>query len=162
MISALVPNYIGSASDDSVVAFIGVFLKQMEGLHPTESDSCYYNMFPAEGASPGLSMHLDAQSNQDAMTVMGRIIQSSVHNPQPLPDSAKAGTLLATVIADLGKVYGNELTLLQQKPKDTAGREKVCAISISLYKDLQNLPERDASALLRYLLANQKSASPTP
>jgi len=90
------------------------------------------------------------------------MVHSAVHTPQPLPDAVRAEALLAPIADRLRDEYGSDLVLFQQKPTDTAGRQKVCAIAISLYKDVESLPQSDASLLLRYLLFNQKSRSTAP
>lgn len=159
IVAATVPKYIGTASDDSVIAFIDVVIREVETLRNLHSDACYYFLFPHEPGAPlGIANSFDQKSRGESIETLGRIVHSAVHTPQPLPDARKADALLVPVIAQLRNNFGNDLLLLQQKPTETVGRQKVCAMTVSLYKNVQALPQRDASLLLRYLLSdNSKS-----
>jgi hypothetical protein len=162
IVEGTVPKYIGTASDDSVIAFIHVAIRQVEALQNLHSDACYYFLFPHEQGAPlGITNSLDQKSRDESIDMLGRIVHSAVHTPQPLPDAGRAEMLLAPVIGRLRDEFGNDLLLFQQKPTDTVGRQKVCAITVTLYKNIEALPQHDASLLLRHLLSdNSKSTVP--
>jgi hypothetical protein len=161
IVAGTVPKYVGTASDDSVVAFIDVVIRQVESLHSSHSDACYYFLFPHEqGATPGLISSWDQKNRDESIVALGRIVHSAVHTPQPLPDARKAETLLVPVMDQLRNEFGNDLLLLQQKPTDTVGRQKVCAITVFLYRNVEALSQRDASLLLRYLLSDSNKSTP--
>jgi hypothetical protein len=156
IVAGTVPKYIGTASDDSVVAFIDAVIRQVETLHNSHSDACYYFLFPqGQRAMPGIISSLDQKSRDESLDTLGRIVHSAVHTPQPLPDVGRAEVLLAPLMGQLRDEFGNDLLLFQQKPTDTVGRQKVCAITVVLYKNVEALPQRDASLLLRYLLSDR-------
>jgi hypothetical protein len=155
IVEGTVPKYVGTASDDSVVNFSDVVIRQVESLQNLHSDACYYFLFPHEqGATPVTIASLDQKNRDESIDALGRILHSAVHTPQPLPDATKAEALLVPVMNQLRNEFGNDLLLLQQKPTDTVGRQRVCAITVSLYKNVEALPQRDASLLLRYLLSD--------
>jgi hypothetical protein len=155
IVAATVPKYIGTASDDSVIAFIDVVVRQVEVLHNSHSDKCYYFLFPHEQGAPlGIANSLDQKSRDESIEVLGRIVHSAVHTPQPLPDAGKAEVLLVPISGQLKDEFGTDLLLFEQKPTDTVGRQKVCAMTVFLYKNIEALPKRDAGLLLRYLLTN--------
>jgi hypothetical protein len=162
IVAGLVPKYVGIASDQSVVDFIDVATRVVEELRRTHSDACYYFLFPHEvGATPSVE-YLNQKIVQQMLDAMGQVVHSAVHEPQPVPDAAKAQVLLVTVLGRLQKEYGNELLLLQQKPTDATGRQNVCNMTVSLYKNVEDLPKGDASLLLRYLLSNQETGKTVP
>jgi hypothetical protein len=155
IVEGTVPKYVGAASDESVVNLSSVVIRQVESLQNLHSDACYYFLFPHEQrATPATIASLDQKSRDESIDALGRIVHSAVHAPQPLPDARKAEALLAPVIDQLANQFGNDLLLLQQKPTDTVGRQKVCAITVSLYKKIEALPQPDASLLLRHLLSD--------
>jgi hypothetical protein len=157
IVTGTMPKYIGTASDESVESFIGIATLQVQELLRTPSDACYYFLFPQEKGAPSVSSYFDKKGRADMLNVLGQIVHSSIHTPQPLPDAEQAQALLVPVIGRLQKEYGNDLLLIEQKPTDTAQRRKVCDITVSLYKDIKTLPESDASVLMRYLLTEQES-----
>jgi hypothetical protein len=160
IVAGTVPKYVGTASDESVVAYIDVIVQQIEALHKSHSDACYYLLFPREqGAMPGVISSLDQKTRDESLDTLGRIVHSAVHTPQPLPDARKAEALLVPVMDQLRGEFGNDLMLFQQKPTDSIGRQKVCAITVFLYKNVEALPQRDASLLLRYLLSDNKKSN---
>lgn len=159
ILSETIPKYTGTASDESVIALIDVVVRRVEALHSAHSDACYYYLFPNENGAPLPSSYSDDKTNADSLAAMGSIVQSAVHSPQPPPDAAKAQTLLVPVFKRLRDAYGDDLRLLKQKPVDSAGRQRVCDISISLYRNVESLPNGDAGMVLRYLLSDQTSTT---
>jgi hypothetical protein len=160
IVAGAVPKYIGKASDDSVVAFTGAVIRQIEALRNLHSDACYYFLFPQErGATLGIANSLDQKSRNESIDTLGRIVHSAAHTPQPMPDAGRAEVLLVPVMNQLRNEFGNDLLLLQQKPTETVGRQRVCAITVSLYKNVEALPQRDASLLLRYLLSDSSESN---
>lgn len=157
IVTASLPKYIGTASDDSVIALVDVIVRKVDELRLVHSDACYYLLFPHENGAPPMSSYLDEKSAGEVIETMGRIVHSAVHAPQPLPDATKAEEFMVPVADRLRNEYGDDLLLLQKKPSDSLGRQKVCAITVSMYKDVEGLPRSNASLLLRYLLSNQAS-----
>ena len=157
IVNSTIPKYIGRASDESVEAFIGIATLDVQELLRMPSDACYHFLFPQEKEAPPVSSYFDKKSLADMLDVLGRIVHSSVHTPQALPDTEKAQALLVPLIDQLEKEYGNDLLLINQKPPDIAQRRKVCAMTVSLYKNIGTLPQIDASVLTRYLLTDQKA-----
>ena len=158
IIQDTVPKYVGKASDDSVLDFIDTVVGQTENLQKKDPDACYYFLFPAAD-KPLVANETDEKTKDEMLAVMGKIVHSAVHSPQDPPDPAKAQALLDPVIANLQLEYGRDLLLIQQKPGDAAGRAKVCAITISLYKGIAQLPRTDASLVSRYILSADQSAA---
>jgi hypothetical protein len=162
LVAGIIPKYVGTASDQSVIEFIDVASRAVEELRGNQSDACYYFLFPHEEGATNAASYLKEKTSQQMLEAMTNVVHSAVHSPQQLPNAAKAQGLLITVVDRLRKNYGNDLLVLQQKPRDQAGRRKVCAITISLYKNVEDLPRSDAGLLLRYLLANKESSQTTP
>lgn len=155
IVAGTVAKYVGAASDDSVIAFVNLSIHQVEELRRLHSDACYYYLYPQEKVATPVTSYLDQKGIDESIDVLGRLLHSATHTPQALPDVAKAGALLAPVQTRLTIEYGNDLMLFRQKPTDTAGREKVCAMTVSLLKNAEALPREDASLLLRYLLSDK-------
>ena len=159
ILSGTLSKYAPNASDESVITMIDVVIRKVELLHNAQSDTCYYSLFPNKNGAPPLSSYSDDKTRQDSLAAMNSIVQSAVHSPQPSPDTAKAKKLLIPVNERLRKAYGDYLPLLTNKPVDSAGRQKVCDISVALYREIESFPKReDASLLLRYLLSDQTQA----
>ena len=157
IITATVPKYVATASDESVLGFVDAVIEQTESLQQVSPGDCYYYLFPGPGA-PALPHVNDVAKNQ-MLASMGRVVHSAVHSPQPPPDAAKAQALLLPITDQMKTDFGRDLVLMIQKPTDTDGRSKVCAMTIALYKGVRELPPGDSSLLLRYLLSAQKSSA---
>ena len=153
IIANTVPKYIGAASDESVLAFAAAFTRQLRILKSNDTDACYYFMFPAPNQPSTPAARFSKSDTDEMVSVMYRILHSSVHSPQPLPDEARSDALLQPILIKLQGEYGRKLSLLQQKPDDAEGRATVCTIAVSLYEDVESLKGPDASLLLRHLMA---------
>jgi hypothetical protein len=162
IVADTLPKYVGSASDESVVEFTQVVIRELDELRSKQTDACYYFLFPHEKTAPSSLSGFNEKYKEEVLSAMGHIVSSSVHSPQSLPDVAKTDALMAPIIERLRGDYGNDLLLFQQRPSDTVARQKVCAITASLYKDVEKLPQRDASLVLRSLLSDQGSRSTAP
>ena len=161
IVEGTLSKYIGTASDESVIAFADLSIHEVEELHRSHSDACYDYLYPQDkGATPAAS-YIDEKSEDETLDVLSRIVHSAAHTPQPLPNAAKADALLAPVLNRLASDYGNDLMLIHQKPTAPAEREKVCDIVVSLFKNLKALPREDASLVLRNLLSEQGAKSKT-
>lgn len=130
---------------------------RVEALHGAHSDACYYYLFP-NGTHPA-SSYSDDKRTEEVLAAMGSIVQSAVHDAKPPPDGAKARALLVPVVKPLRDVYGDDGRLLNHKPVDLGGRQKVCDIFISHYRNVERLPKGDAGIVLRYLLSAQTSTT---
>jgi hypothetical protein len=155
---------VGTASDQSVVAFVDLTNRHLENLHRAQSDACYHFLFPQEAGVgvAAFSGYSDRKVRDEMVHAIGDVVHSAVHSPQPLPDPATAESLLDPILVRLRDEYGSDLLLFKQKPLNTVGRQRVCTMTSSLYREVENLPQRHASLVLRYLLSNQKSATGAP
>lgn len=150
------PRYIGRASDESVIAFADLMVRETDHLGRTDPDACYHFLFPHQYGAPDLlGKYLGEKDQKDSLDVMGRIFHSAMHAPQPLPEASQSEALLDSVTSGLYKDFGPDLLVLQKIPADTAGRKKVCLITTALYKRVLNLPKKESGMLLRYMLSKQ-------
>jgi len=152
IIATSLPRYIVRASDESVIAFAELMVKQTDYLSHVNPDACYQFLFPHEFGEPGLaSRYLDKAYERQSIDVMTRIFHSAVKMPQDLPDAKRSEVLLDQVTKSLNKDFGADLLLIQKKPTDAEGRKKVCILTTALYNHALGLPQRDSSMLLRYI-----------
>ena len=161
IVAGTLSKYIGTASDESVIAFADLSIHEVEELHRSHSDACYDYLYPLDKGATPVASYIDKKSEDETLDVLSRIVHSAAHTPQPLPNAAKADALLAPVLSRLANEYGNDLMLIQRKPTAPAERERVCDITVSLFKNVKTLPREDASLVLRSLLSEQGTKSKT-
>jgi hypothetical protein len=155
VISELVIRYIPYASDDAVIAFTGVMVREIEELTQVNPDHCYQFLFPEQYGPLDLMKHIDATTLQDDLAALAILIQSAVQNPQPKPDPSQSETLLKTVYVRVNEEYGDDIRLLDNPHGQSVDKEKVCTIIARLYRHVLNMPKTHSSLVLRYMFSRR-------
>lgn len=154
LVAGVMPQYLPTASDESVIAFVKATTSELRELDGSSPDSCYFFMFPQKApASVANSVNDEAKSRM--LDAMGGVIASATHAPQAPPDKEESNALMLSVARELRQKYGADIGILQREAKDTTERGKACIISIDLHERILSMPPRQASELLRYMLSSQ-------
>ena len=148
-----IPKYIPIASDESIVHYMDVLVKEMEMLLAEDASLCYQFLFPQPNVFLDLSRHLSSDLQKADMDALAEVIRSAIKSPQARPDGKVGQELLGKVARDMTVEYGEDVSLLKKAQEPTADKAKVCALTLSLYKKAIALPSQENGVLLRYLLA---------
>lgn len=155
--TTLLPRLIGTASDEAVVAFIDVFVANMETASDQGGSTCLsYMMGNADGSQPPV---FSAEAQQTANDVVMRILTEGVTGkPKRFLDETTMASLLDQVVnrsfalaggrqldydayADLAAVRGEDAKL------------RVCWTALYLHLAIKELPTAEAAGLYRALMA---------
>lgn len=155
VISELVAVYVPHASDDAVVEFTRVMVREIEELTQVSPDHCYRFLFPEQYGPLDLRKHLDAKTLQDDLAALAILIQSATDSPQPKPDPARSQTLMKTVYTQVNQEYGDDIRLLDNPHGQSVDKGRVCTIIAGLYSHVLNMPKPQSSLVLRYMFSRR-------
>jgi hypothetical protein len=140
---------MANASPDSVLALTRDMLATARKLQPAPGDACYRFWFPQVNGPPDFAALLGAKPEAHTFDLMAEVIRSSAESPTPLPDPEAVKNDLAGVIDATYAQYGADAQMLANAEDPRADHAKVCAITISVYDRILQLPPPRAAALLR-------------
>lgn len=155
VISELVIIYVPHASDDAVIEFTRVMVREIEELTQASPDHCYQFLFPEQYGPLDLRKHLDATTLKDDLAALAILIQSATDTPQPKPDPSRSQTLLKTVYTQANREYGDDIRLLDNPHGQSVDKGRVCTIIAGLYRHVLNMPKTESSLVLRYMFSRR-------
>jgi hypothetical protein len=148
-ISAAATRSLARASQDSVLALVRNMVTTAQTLQSAPGDACFRYWFPKVDGPPDIAKYVDAKAQARTLELMGEVIRSAAENPEPLPDPESVKGNLAAIINATYEQFGADAQMLAHAEDPRADRGKVCAITLSLYQRILQLPPADASALIR-------------
>lgn len=154
LIEDVLPQYVTTASDESVIAFVSVTTRELHELSRSNLDGCYFLMYPQKAPTP-VANSISEEAKTKMLTAMGGVIHSATHSPQAPPDKQESKVLMQSIAGELEKKYGADMDILRGDAKDTTERGKACIMAIDMYDRILDLPPRQAGELLRYILSPQ-------
>jgi hypothetical protein len=154
LVAGAIPQYLPTASDESVIAFVKATTLELRELNGSNPDSCYFFMYPQKAPAP-VANSINEEAKTRMLTAMGGVIASATHAPQAPPDKEESKALMLSVAGELEQKYGADMEILRREAKDTTERGKACTMAIDLYDRILSMPPRQASELLRYILSSQ-------
>jgi hypothetical protein len=144
---------LAHASQDSVLALMQDMIATARRLQQLPGDACFRYWFPQVSGPPDIAKYIDEAAQAHTLELMGEVIRTANETPSPLP-SAEAETKavkdnLANVINATYQEYGADAQMIAHADDARTDRNKVCAITISVYQRILSLPPADSGALLR-------------
>lgn len=147
------PGRMPEASDDSVHSYAGAMSNFLGRMSHTDPDACFYLMHPEKGevyATPN-DPELE-KSGEQLLMAMGQMLESATNRPQPPPERQESQRLVQKMFASMRMKYGNDAELLRGGAVSAEERKKVCEMSADLFQKATEMPKKDGSMALRYLL----------
>lgn len=155
VINELVTQRIPQASDDSVIDFATVMVREIEELTRLSPTLCYQYLFPEKYGALDLSQHIGDTILQNDLAALASLIRTASHNPQPVPDASKSEALLQQVYGKLYEAFGDDVLLLKNPHDPSVNKEKVCTVIAAVYKQVLEMPKNDSGMVLRYMFSRQ-------
>ena len=140
---------LARASQESVLALVKDMLGTAKRLQSAPADACYRFWFPNVDGPPDIAASVDAKSQARTLELMAEVIRSAAEQPAPPPDNEAVKDDLAQVVNATFEQYGTDAQMLANAADPRADRTKVCAITISVYERILQLPPAQAGELLR-------------
>lgn len=153
VIGTLIVKYIPQASDEAVVEFARVMVREIEELTQVSPNRCYQFLFPEQYGPFDITKYIHEKTIQDDLAALALLIHSATENPQPKPDPAKSEKLLKTVYTQVTEEYGQDIHLLENPHAETVDKKKVCTMIAGLYRQVLRIPKKESSMVLRYMFS---------
>lgn len=151
LMQTYVDQYVAQASDESVIEFANQFLLIVDEIKAQHLKSC-----PALINRQGnRAIRIVRMFNRKIMVdTMGKVIETSIKNPQPKPDPVWARERLRYVMDTIYATNDPNFTLNFSDP--TMPPDKVCYSITLIFKTIQEtLPAAEVGPVLRHFLAPQ-------
>lgn len=155
-VAELVPGYIPRASDDAILRYVNAMVKEMEELASKNPELCYQFLFPQKYGAVDVTQHPSPETQRENLAALAEVIRTAVEEPQPLPDPAEAETLLKNTLNQFSQVHGEDTLLLKDPFAPGVDKGKACGLIAALYEKILQLPEKESSLVLRYMLSTKK------
>ncbi len=151
-ISALVDARIPHASDQAVLAYVGVTVDEMKELKAQGNGLCYQFLFP-QGTEVIDSRKVFSQETQQRdLLALDKIIQTS-NQMRELPTEAEVLPYLQPVLVNLHEKFGEDVLMLDNPTAEDIDKARVCEISIELYQGILQLESLPAASTLRWMFS---------
>ena len=150
-LTGLVNLRIVKADDQAVTEYIAVAVSEMQALNKISGESCFRFLYPQVSGGVNIGVLLPPSINTtDQQALEGLFLHSKGHD-RPL-NVNDANQTLKSVVNDLYPHWGNQLQQLNQ-PEDLAtDHQKLCAMSIDLYRTILKRPQHAAANLIRQMV----------
>jgi hypothetical protein len=158
VVQEVVMRKLPYASDEALMSFVDVVMKQMAALRAADPALCYDYLFPAPGAAPfDATKHLSAELMQKELAIMADLVRSASQEKHKPPTSAEIEQPLARVHAALSQRQGEDAARKLAIPNMTQeSKDEACGATYHLYEIVLQLPQAESAPLLRYMFANSK------
>ena len=155
-VAELVSEYIPRASDDAILRYMKAMVKEMDELAAKNPELCYQFLFPQKYGPADVNEHLTPETQRENLVALAEVIRTAVEQPQSLPDTAAAETLLKNTLNQFSQGHREDTLLLKDPFAPGIDKGKACSLIASLYKEVLRLPEKESSLVLRYMLSTKK------
>lgn len=149
-VSTVTSRRMGTASQDSLVALMREMLGNLRVLQK-EGDTCFRYLFPHVAGPADFAKHFDDAAEGRSLALLAEVIRTSAETPAEAVPPNVAQEKLVPVVQALAEEFGDDAQMLGNVAAPGVDRQKVCAITISLYDRILRLSEADAAMVLRSL-----------
>jgi len=152
-------KYLPHASDETVLAYSQVQISVWRQFLAKDTDLCFAAIWGdtkkiSERAS-GLKSSITQGTIDALIATKAMVIESAATKPQPAPDQAFADKKLDEIIEQLTKLHGDDVQLLANVNAARTNKKKACTLMIEVFNRATRLPKKDASAVLRGMMAGK-------
>ncbi|WP_241647462.1 hypothetical protein [Rosenbergiella metrosideri] len=150
-LTELVNLRIVKADDLAVTDYITVAVQEMQALNAVLAESCYRFLYPQVSGGVNIGTLLSPKMNQADQQALEQLFLHSQGSDRAR-DIKAAHNALNEVVERLYPHWGNQLQQLNQ-PEDLAtDHQKLCVMSIDLYRTILKLPQPEAANLIRQMV----------
>ncbi|AUX94292.1 hypothetical protein [Mixta gaviniae] len=152
MLADLLNQRIGRAGDAAINHYISVSLQQMESLRARNVQLCFRFLFPQVGGGVNLNDALPQSLVQADLRGIDQLLRDSTGPEQPI-DLRAAHQHLNDVVQQLYLKWGSDLQWLNAPADAHVNRQKMCDMTIDLYRAILALPHKQSANVLRMMLS---------
>lgn len=152
MLTDLLNQRIGRADDNAINRYITVSLKQIESLRARDIQLCFRFLFPQVNGGVNLNRVLPENLIQQDREAIEQLLQQSTGADRKV-DVPAAHQDLNRIVQQLYASWGNDLHWLNAPSDAHVNRQKMCDMTIDLYRAILALPPTQAANVLRMMLS---------
>ena len=150
-------EHLSHATDEAVLAFAQTQIAVLQQVLAKNTDLCFAILWgDAERMSKkdgNLRLYLTPASWEAMFATKALVVETSMTKPQPAPEEASVQTKIEQLWNELAKLHPDDVQLLSDVKAAQKDKRKACALLIELLENAVKLPQKDASAVLRTMLA---------
>ena len=151
--TSLVKKYVPLASDDAVDNYAQELLDLIKNAKSDDPGICYDLLYPQKYSRPEILSYVEKNISSHFLDTIALVIKTAVQSPQPLPNPKRSQELLNTLVEPITDKFGDDLQLFTKTPHSKTEKEKMCTMSIEIYRRILLLKKENASMLFRYLIS---------
>lgn len=149
-ISGLVESRMPHASDEAILAYMSVMVTEMDELHKKGNGLCYKLLFPQVGGGIDGRKVFSQETQKKDLMALDEIIKTS-NTKKPIPSESTVMPSLEPIFVSLYSKFGEDVSMIENPTAANVDKEKVCNITMNLYKEILALPPEQAVSTLRWM-----------
>jgi hypothetical protein len=144
------------ASDDELITFIRVTIKNMSKIKNAGSPECYFYLNQDKANKAELAALTEKyQAEIDEESALGKQIITNFRGRNVrVPDEKAMSSTMQKLAAAIGKAYGERIAIIGEDDVAPGRYLLHCSIIVSLYSEALKLPQKEAVAFFRYILGH--------
>ncbi len=153
IMASIYDKYAAHASDQTLIGFVDTLVHQLTVLAKADGDACYRYLFPQQTGGIRMSEYFSAQQQAQDLNTIAKLVESAIETRAPIPTEAEVAEDLERIFAKLQAQHGERVLELQNPLAPDVDKAAVCALTISMYQTILDMPEINRGAVLRYLFS---------
>ena len=157
LVQDVVTRKLPYASDQALLGFVDLAMRQMAELRAVDPALCYDYLFPARSGAriSEAASRLSSDLMQKEMAVMADVVTSASLEQRQPPAASQVQDAITYVYSELSKQHGQAAVRKLANPQAAQdSKDEVCRLTYDLYAIVRQLPQREGTGLLRYMFAN--------
>lgn len=151
-ISGLVESRMPHASDEAILTYINVMVTEMGELHRQGEGLCYKLLFPQDGGGIDARKVFSQETQKMDLLALGEIIKTS-NTKKVIPSEREVMPSIEPIFVSLYSKFGEDVSMIENPTATNVDKDKVCVITIDLYKHILDLPPEQAASALRWMFS---------
>lgn len=152
-ITDLINKYIPTASDEAVLAFMQVVITIVQKVSEEDPEAAFDYLWQQHERNIDSYITKNTEEAMNAVVVL--IIETGKTKPQALPDITVVESKATQLADELRKTHGNDVEMLSDQKAASANKKRACELMLEFFNKMMALPPKDASMLIRHMLASK-------
>lgn len=152
IISELVEKYLPLSSDQALLGYMDVVIREIEELVHQSPELCYKFLFPKQYGTIDVTKYIMPETQQADLEALAAVIRTGAEASENMQDFPEYDALIQNIIINLHETYGDDALLLENPHAPGIDKRKFCHIMVALYREILKLPESESCLVLRNML----------
>lgn len=149
-ISGLVESRMPHASDEAILTYMSVMITEMDELHKQGKGLCYKLLFPHVAGGIDARKVFSQETQKKDLKALDEIIKTS-NTKKVIPSESTVMPSLEPIFVSLYSKFGDDFSMIENPTAKNVDKDKVCSITMDLYKEILALPPEQAASALRWM-----------